>query len=65
MTKNQLWETYCQRNPSFRNPDNQITLTARGLKKMFDQTWDIAQKDDKMDGDFGDAFRDLFGGNKF
>ena len=35
----ELWLKYCERNPSFRNPDGDVTLTVRGLKKLFDQTF--------------------------
>jgi hypothetical protein len=39
MTKQQLWEIYTTRNPSFLE-DGFITLTKDGIKKLFDQTWD-------------------------
>jgi hypothetical protein len=39
MTKQQLWEIYTTRNPSFIG-DAQVTMSATGLKKLFDQTWD-------------------------
>ena len=29
------------KNPSFER-DGNVTLSARGLRKMFDQTWDLA-----------------------
>ena len=41
MTKRELWNKYVERNPSF-DGDGNVTLSARGLRKMFDQTWDIA-----------------------
>lgn len=61
MTKEQLWDIYCSKNPSFNSPDNRISMTARGLKKMFEQTWKIAQEGNKNDVDFGKAFGDFFG----
>lgn len=41
MKKSELWKKYAAKNPSF-NGDGNITLSARGLRKLFDQTWDIA-----------------------
>jgi hypothetical protein len=41
MTKSSLWAIYCRKNPKFAE-DGEITLTARGLRKMFDTTWDTA-----------------------
>jgi hypothetical protein len=39
--KSQLWKIYVAKNPSFAG-DGNITMSARGLRKMFDQTWDLA-----------------------
>lgn len=36
-------------------------MTARGLKKLFDQTWEMAQKTDKENFNFEQSFKDLFG----
>ena len=41
MKKSQLWKIYVAKNPSFAGEGN-VTLSARGLRKMFDQTWDLA-----------------------
>jgi hypothetical protein len=41
MTKSSLWAIYCQKNPQFAE-DGEITLTTKGLRKMFDVTWDTA-----------------------
>ncbi len=41
MTKSELWLIYVKRNPSFEGREN-ITLTPNGLKKLFDQTWEMA-----------------------
>lgn len=41
MTKQDLWNQYAKKNPSF-NGNGNVTLSARGLRKMFDQTWKIA-----------------------
>jgi hypothetical protein len=39
--KSQLWKIYVAKNPSFAG-DGNITMSARGLRKLFDQTWDYA-----------------------
>jgi hypothetical protein len=41
MTRERLWKIYTARNPSF-NGDGNVTMTARGLRKLFDTTWDVA-----------------------
>jgi hypothetical protein len=41
MTKKELWSKYVEKNPSFDGLGT-ITMSARGLRKMFNQTWDIA-----------------------
>lgn len=60
MTKSELWATYVKRNPSFEGRDN-ITISPKGLKKLFDQTWEMAQerpikKSISVDNIFGDIF---------
>jgi hypothetical protein len=44
MTKEQLWKIYSRKNPSF-DGDGNITMTAKGLRKLFDTTWEIAMYD--------------------
>ncbi len=41
MTKKELWAKYSEKNPSFDGLGT-ITMSARGLRKMFNQTWDVA-----------------------
>jgi hypothetical protein len=41
MTKHELWEIYCTKNPSFEE-DGNVTLSTKGLRKMFETTWDQA-----------------------
>jgi hypothetical protein len=41
MTKQQLWSKYVDKNPSFDGLGT-ITMSARGLRKLFNQTWDVA-----------------------
>ena len=44
MKKSELWAIYAKRNPSFEG-DGNVTMTARGLRKLFDTTWDRAYFD--------------------
>ena len=44
MTKKELWKIYTARNPTF-NGEGTVTMTAAGLRKLFDTTWDIAFHD--------------------
>jgi hypothetical protein len=39
--KSQLWKIYCAKNPAFER-DGNVTLSTRGLRKLFEQTWDFA-----------------------
>lgn len=57
MSKQELWSKYVERNPSFDGLGT-ITMSARGLRKMFNQTWDVAfesgfnqEFDDDEDGE--------------
>jgi hypothetical protein len=44
MTKKELWKIYAKRNPSFDGEGN-VTMSAAGLRKMFETTWEIAMYD--------------------
>ena len=44
MTKKELWKIYSKRNPSFDGEGN-VTLSATGLRKMFETTWEVAMHD--------------------
>ena len=44
MTKKELWKIYAARNPTF-DGEGTVTMTAAGLRKMFDTTWDVAFHD--------------------
>jgi len=61
MTKQELWLIYVNRNPSFEGGEN-ILISPKGLKKLFDQTWELAQeaakKEKKLDS--GGLFDSLF-----
>lgn len=56
MTRDELWRKFAERNPSF-DGDGSVTLSARGLRKLFRQAWDFAYEAglsgeaDDMDGD--------------
>ena len=52
MTREELWSTYCKRNPSFAG-DGEVTMSARGLKKLFEHTWDQAQQQAQKQGSYG------------
>ena len=44
MTKDTLWLIYIEKNPKFIQEEAQITFTPKGLRKFFEQTWDLAHK---------------------
>jgi len=48
MQKETLWKIYTDKNPEFLT-DN-TTLTEKGLKKFFDQTWESAHKQGLANG---------------
>ena len=50
MKKDALWKAYVGKNPKLSNDSNTITLTAKGFRKMFEQTYDIAYKRGKEMG---------------
>lgn len=49
MNKTELWEAYTTRNPQFA-ADGQVTMSAAGLRKLFDQTWSIAFDTGRREG---------------
>lgn len=44
MKKSELWKAYVAKNPSFAGEGN-VTLSAAGIRKLFNQTWDIAYEE--------------------
>ena len=67
MTKKELWKIYSKRNPSF-DGEGMITLSAAGLRKMFETTWEVAMYDGEEEPvannkDIGniDALKQIFG----
>lgn len=75
MTRSELWAKFVERNPSF-DGDGMVTLSARGLRKMFDQAWDrgetygresfqrTARETLPRDPAFRDIFGQFFGGRE-
>jgi hypothetical protein len=67
MTKKELWKIYAKRNPSFDGEGN-VTMSAAGLRKMFETTWEIAMYDGEEEPSFKqpasanvDALKQIFG----
>ena len=67
MTKESLWKLYVERNPSFAG-DGQVTLSAAGLRKLFETTFDkgvehgrsIAQCEPFESTPISESFRSIF-----
>lgn len=76
MTQSDLWSIYVTKNPTMgTNDDTKITLTSRGLKKLFDTTWERAHEAGFENGKAWEKtqsrpktdtsiFDDIFGGKK-
>lgn len=67
MTKKELWKIYSKRNPSF-DGEGMITLSAAGLRKLFETTWDIAMHKGEEESSYKepryeniDALKQIFG----
>lgn len=63
MTKAELWKIYVKANPAF-DGDGKITLSAAGLRKFFDQTWEVSQHNadarrDRVDDLFSKLMRHM------
>jgi hypothetical protein len=50
MKKEELWKIFCKFNPSFGDPEAKITLTGKGLRKLFDQSFDKGFTEGKQKG---------------
>lgn len=65
MTREALWSAYVARNPAFAGPGN-VTLSAAGLRKLFEQTWDRGEEAGRAAAANGermsDMFNEMFGG---
>ena len=45
MTRDALWQLYCDRNPAFAREESEcVTLTVRGLRRLVESTWATAQR---------------------
>ena len=69
MKKSALWDIYVRKYPQFAQ-EGEITLTTKGLRKMFDTTWDTAYHDGEPEEEDYltpgspealDAFKSIFG----
>ena len=58
MSREELWRKFAGRNPSF-DGEGSVTLSARGLRKLFRQTWDFAYKQGVDDSTFDELMRNL------
>jgi len=48
MQKEDVWAAYTKRNPGFQT--GSVSFTSNGIRKFFDQTWDLAYKQGLEDG---------------
>jgi hypothetical protein len=60
MTKHELWEIYCAKNPSFEQ-DGNVTLSTKGLRKLFETTWDQAIRSTYREPERDKTVDDLMG----
>lgn len=59
MTRQKLWNIYTKRNPQFLT--GPVHLTPEGLKKLFDQVWDQATKEETSKHKGKNFIEDAFG----
>lgn len=52
MSREELWQHYVAKNPVFAR-DGQVQLSARGLRKLFDTTWDAAWREARAESPAG------------
>lgn len=58
MNQAELWQHYLSKNPHWE--ESGVRLTAAGLKKLFDQTWEQGHKVGHHQA-FGEGIRSQFG----
>jgi hypothetical protein len=68
MQKEDVWNAYVKRNPSFQTGD--VSFTPNGIRKFFDQTWKLAYQqgiDDAQPpaGDLRGSARPNYEGDEF
>ncbi len=44
MTKEELWKIFTDKNPCFVESGARFSITADGIRKLFNQTWDAAHE---------------------
>ena len=66
MKREELWKIFVKANPSFGR-EGYVTMSAKGLRKLFDTTWDQAERHaiDSLRvprrGKSHDIFNEIFG----
>ena len=71
MKKSELWDIYVRKYPQFAQEGN-ITLSSKGLRKLFDTTWDTAYYEGESETEYFqprednslsslDALKEIFG----
>ncbi len=50
MQKSDLWKIFSDKNPSF-NGEGNVTMSAAGLRKLFDQTYEHGYEQGKANAD--------------
>ena len=55
MTKQELWNLYLEKNPSFE--EKGCTLSAKAIKALFEQTYDMGHKEGLANGKIIGAMR--------
>lgn len=58
LSQSELWQHYLDKNPHWQ--ENGARLTAAGLQKLFDQTWEQGYRVGHHQA-FGKSLRDQFG----
>lgn len=51
MKKEELWAIYVKKNPQFAKEGN-VTLSTKGLRKLFDTTWDICYEEGEPEEEY-------------
>jgi len=62
MKKDALWQAYLDRNPQWKDEKANAGITVKGLRKLFDQTYDKGFEQGKavvsqLDKAFGSIFK--------
>ena len=52
MTRESLWKVFCEKNPAFAKEGGEVTLSTKGLKKLFDTTWSEAKKESESQAEY-------------